>query len=130
MKNMNNSIFGYSGLILRVNLTTGHIYTEPTEQYADKWIGGRAINTWILLSELDPQISWNDPENILALGVGVLVGTLAPGACRVSIDTKNAFNNATVTVVLPLLLDGAVIIILGILAFIGHSLYFRLCLFI
>lgn len=89
-----NSDFGYAGNILRVDLTTRHIWTEPTEKYAQRWIGGRSINTWILLTELNPEIKWNDPENILAFGVGVLVGTLAPGACRVSIDTKNAFNNA------------------------------------
>ncbi|MCK4822022.1 aldehyde ferredoxin oxidoreductase, partial [bacterium] len=32
-------------------------------------------------------------ENILIFGVGRLVGTMAPAACRVSIDTVNAFNN-------------------------------------
>ncbi len=36
---------------------------------------------------------WSDPENMLIFGVGCLVGTLAPGACRVSIDTKSVFNN-------------------------------------
>ncbi len=89
-----NNIYGYSGLILRVDLTNSKVWTEPTSKYAERWIGGRAINTWILLNELSPETRWNDPENILAFGVGVLVGTLAPGACRVSIDTKNAFNNA------------------------------------
>jgi aldehyde:ferredoxin oxidoreductase len=83
----------YAGKILRVNLTNGEIRTEPTEKYAKRWIGGRAINTWILLNELDPEVKWSDAENLLIFGVGVLVGTLAPGACRVSVDTKNAFNN-------------------------------------
>ena len=83
----------YAGKILRVNLTDGKIWTEPTEKYAKRWVGGRAINTWILLDELDPMVKWSDAENLLTFGVGVLVGTLAPGACRVSVDTKNAFNN-------------------------------------
>ena len=30
---------------------------------------------------------------MLIFGAGCLVGTLAPGACRISIDTKNVFNN-------------------------------------
>lgn len=94
MNSDKNNTYGYAGLILRVNLTTGQLWTEPTEKYANRWVGGRSINTWIILNELDPAVKWDDPENILAFGVGVLVGTLAPGACRVSIDTKNAFNNA------------------------------------
>jgi aldehyde:ferredoxin oxidoreductase len=94
MIKMDNEHYGYAGNILRVDLTDGKIWTEPTEKYAKRWIGGRAINTWLLLNELNPAIEWNDPQNLLTFGVGVLVGTLAPGACRVSVDTKNAFNNA------------------------------------
>lgn len=93
MTNSPRNNCGYAGKILRVNLTDGEIRTEPTEKYAKRWIGGRAINTWILLDELDPRVKWSDAENLLTFGVGVLVGTLAPGACRVSVDTKNAFNN-------------------------------------
>ena len=93
MIKMDNDHYGYAGNILRVDLTDGEIWTESTKKYANRWIGGRAINTWILLNELNPEIKWNDPQNLLTFGVGVLVGTLAPGACRVSVDTKNAFNN-------------------------------------
>jgi len=93
MKKINNIHYGYAGSILRVNLTKRDVWIEPTEKYANKWIGGRAINTWILINELDPKVKWNDPQNLLAFGVGVLVGTLVPGACRVSVDTKNVFNN-------------------------------------
>jgi len=93
MKNNGNKTCGYAGKILRVDLTNEEIWTEPTEKYAGRWLGGRAINTWILLNELDSQVKWSDPENLLAFGVGALVGTLAAGACRISVDTKNAFNN-------------------------------------
>jgi len=93
MKNMTEKHYGYAGNILRVNLTNSKIWTEPTEKYANRWIGGRAINTWILLNELSPKVKWPDSENLLTFGVGSLVGTLALGACRVSVDTKNAFNN-------------------------------------
>ena len=40
---------------------------------------------------MDPKTKWSDPENMLIFGVGCLVGTMAPAACRVSIDTKNAY---------------------------------------
>jgi aldehyde:ferredoxin oxidoreductase len=84
---------GLAGKILRVDLGSGRIRTEETEKYASEWIGGRAINSSILLEELSPDIKWSDPDNLLIFGVGALVGTLAPGACRVSIETKNVFNN-------------------------------------
>jgi len=82
-----------AGKILRVDLTTQKISTEDTEKYANRFIGGRAINSFILLNETEPVTKWSDPENLLIFGVGRLVGTMAPAACRVSIDTVNAFNN-------------------------------------
>jgi len=84
---------GLAGKILRVDLSNNQITTEDTEKYASRFIGGRAINSLILLNEMGPETKWSDPENMLIFGVGCLVGTLAPGSCRVSIDTKNAFNN-------------------------------------
>jgi len=84
---------GLAGKILRLDLGSGRIRTEQTEKYASQWIGGRAINSSILFDELDPEVKWSDSDNLLIFGVGALVGTLAPGACRVSIETKNVFNN-------------------------------------
>lgn len=85
--------FSYAGEIAHIDLNNGKVLKEPTEKYAREWIGGRAINTWILLNSLNSKTRWSDPENLLCFGVGTLVGTLAPGACRVSVDTKNVFNN-------------------------------------
>jgi aldehyde:ferredoxin oxidoreductase len=84
---------GLAGKILRVDLSSGRISTDETPKYARRFLGGRAINSYILLDEMIPGSKWSDPENILIFGVGSLVGTLAPGACRVSVDTKNPFNN-------------------------------------
>jgi aldehyde:ferredoxin oxidoreductase len=82
---------GLAGKILRVDLSRKKIWTEDTAPYAQRFIGGRAINSYLLLKEMDPKTKWSDPENMLIFGVGCLVGTMAPGACRVSIDTKNAY---------------------------------------
>ncbi|RLI09441.1 hypothetical protein DRO42_04230 [Candidatus Bathyarchaeota archaeon] len=83
---------GYGGKILRVNLSTGKISTQPTEKYARRFIGGRGINAWIMFDEMSPEVHPLDPENLLIYGAGALLGTMAPFACRVSIETKNAFN--------------------------------------
>ena len=84
---------GLAGQILRVDLSTGKIWAEETEKYAREYIGGRGINSLILFNEMGRETTWSDPENPLIFGVGALVGTLAPGACRTSIETKNVFNN-------------------------------------
>jgi len=84
---------GLAGKILRVDLISKKISTEDTANYTKRFIGGRAINSLILLNEVQPKTKWSDSENILIFGVGRLVGTMAPAACRVSIDTVNAFNN-------------------------------------
>jgi len=82
-----------AGKILRVDLSSMKITTEDTKKYARRYIGGRMINNFILLNELAPEVKWSDPENMLIFGAGCLDGTLAPGACRLSIDTINVFNN-------------------------------------
>jgi aldehyde:ferredoxin oxidoreductase len=84
---------GLAGKILWVDLTTGTMREEQTEKYANEFIGGRAINSFLLLKELPGNVTWSDPENVIIFGVGALVGTIAPGACRMSIDTVNVFNN-------------------------------------
>ena len=83
---------GLAGSILRVDLTRGRIQTEDSSAYAGRFLGGRAVNSLILLTEVPRETSWYDPENPLIFGAGCLVGTLAPAANRVSIDTKNPYS--------------------------------------
>jgi len=90
---INNIKGSLAGKILRVDLTTQKISTEDIDKYATRFIGGRAVNSYILLNETKPDTKWSDAENLLIFGVGCLVGTMAPAACRVSIDTINVFNN-------------------------------------
>ena len=87
------------GKILRVNLSLGKISTEPTEEYVEKtlgapyFLGGKQVNTWMLYREVKPWVTPLEPANKLILGVGSLVGTLAPTASRLSVESKNAFTN-------------------------------------
>ena len=81
-----------AGKILRVNLSNKKIWTEPTAKYAEKTLGGRGINSLIMINEIKIGTKWFDPDNLLCFGVGSLVGTMAPGACRVDVSTINVFN--------------------------------------
>ena len=83
------------GKILRVNLSMGKCWFEPTMDYVgdhfnvNYFLGGKQVNTWILYKQLKPWVTALEPSNKLIFGVGSLVGTLAPTASRLSIESKN-----------------------------------------
>lgn len=81
-----------AGAILRVDLSSGRISREPTAPYAERTLGGRGINSLIMVQEIPAGTRWNDPANLLCFGVGSLVGTMAPGANRVDISSVNVFS--------------------------------------
>ena len=37
--NEHDNLCGYGGQILRINLSNGKIWSEPTSRYAKEWIG-------------------------------------------------------------------------------------------
>jgi aldehyde:ferredoxin oxidoreductase len=81
---------GYSGTILRVDLTSGTITKEATANAdIENFIGGRGLNVKTLYDEVKPGIDALSPENKLILGVGPLVGTLAPSSGRMTITAKS-----------------------------------------
>ncbi len=81
-----------AGKILWVDLSKDKFWCEDTENYALKTMGGRGINSLIMLERIQDNTKWTDPENLLCFGVGSMVGTMAPGACRVDISTINVFS--------------------------------------
>jgi len=82
----------FEGKILRINLSTFDISYKDFNKYK-KFIGGRGVNQYILFNELPLGISPFDPSNLLTIGAGILAGTDAPGACRLSVDSKNALTD-------------------------------------
>jgi len=84
------SRYGHTGTILRVDLSTSRIWTELTQNYVPKFLGGRGINQWILLKELPEWVTPFEPANILCFGAGTLTGTTVPGAARLNVDSKSA----------------------------------------
>jgi len=81
--------FGWVGRICRVNLTNETVNIESTNKYFSKFIGGRGIAQWILLTELKPNVHPLDPRNIIIFSTGPLTGTLAPISGRLCVDSKN-----------------------------------------
>jgi hypothetical protein len=56
---------GLAGKVLRVDLTREKSWTEDTEKYAREWIGGRAINSWLLFQGMEPRTKWSDPQDMV-----------------------------------------------------------------
>jgi aldehyde:ferredoxin oxidoreductase len=81
-----------AGKILWIDLSNKKVWTEETKSYAEKTLGGRGINSLIMLNKIKDNTKWYDQENLLCFGVGSLVGTMTPGACRVDISTINVFS--------------------------------------
>ena len=66
--------YGYSGKILRVDLSSGNISSIPTSDYADRFLGGRGIAAKIYWDEVSPSVGALDPDNRLLFMTGPLCG--------------------------------------------------------
>jgi aldehyde:ferredoxin oxidoreductase len=78
---------GYMGRILRVDLTTGFVKDEnlPEEQSLRKFIGGQALATYILLSELSVDAKPLGPESKVVMMTGPITGTgFTPGGTKIT----------------------------------------------
>lgn len=81
------SPYGWSGKILRVDLTTGRIWTEKTlEKYRD-YLGATGIGYKVMWDEVPAGVGAFDPENRIVFGGGPLIGTGSPCGGRVAITS-------------------------------------------
>lgn len=85
---MVNSMFGWTGKILKVDLTRGECWQEaiPTE-LLHAYLGGRGLGVRLMRDyfSLDPF----DPQMPLIFAVGPLCGTSAPTAARLAVVSRS-----------------------------------------
>ena len=80
---------GYAGQLLQVDLTTGEVTRIPLdEDLARSYIGGFGINARLAYEYIPPRVAPLSPQNIIILGAGPLVGTMALGSARLALTTK------------------------------------------
>ncbi|NIM44457.1 MAG: aldehyde ferredoxin oxidoreductase [Nitrososphaeria archaeon] len=83
-------MYGWTGTILEVNLTTGKTSKEPLDkELARSYLGGRGINSKILYDELEVGIDPLGPDNVLIFGTGPVTGTLVPGSGKWTVTAKS-----------------------------------------
>ena len=83
-----------AGQILRVNLTDRKVRRDPVSPYVDRFVGGKGVNLKILFDGVEHGTKPFDPGNLLLFGVGPLVGTPFPGACRTDVMAKSPVTGA------------------------------------
>ncbi|MFW9826738.1 MAG: aldehyde ferredoxin oxidoreductase family protein [Candidatus Thorarchaeota archaeon] len=81
---------GYTGNILRINLTESDISIEnPEEIFYRRYIGGEGFVAYYLLKEVKQGIDPLSPENKLIFATGPLTGFSIPGTGRNSVGAKS-----------------------------------------
>ena len=79
---MAETIYGWTGKILRIDLSTGKTSEVDTMRYAKDYLGGRGILDRIAWEELTPDIGAFDAKNQIIYMTGPLAGHLTPGTSR------------------------------------------------
>lgn len=81
---------GYTGNVLRVDLTSEKTSIEPLNRHwASRFIGGKGLAARYLFEELKPGTDPLSPENVLMIWTGPLVGTMVPLTSRFVVVTKS-----------------------------------------
>ncbi|MDI6600977.1 MAG: aldehyde ferredoxin oxidoreductase family protein [Thermoanaerobacteraceae bacterium] len=82
-------MYGWTGKLLRVNLSDGSIKKEQLNiNDAKLYMGARGLGTKIFMNEVDPRVDPLSPENKLIFMTGPLTGTFAPSAGRYEVVAK------------------------------------------
>ena len=88
-------MFGYGGKILRINLSTNKISSEPLpEKLIRDYIGGRGFAARILYDEIKPGIDPLGPDNKVLIASGPLSGLFLPAGGKITFASKSPATNS------------------------------------
>ncbi|MFH1639933.1 MAG: aldehyde ferredoxin oxidoreductase C-terminal domain-containing protein [Chloroflexota bacterium] len=92
-----NTVYGYAGKILRVDLTNERISEEVLDEATlRKWVGGSGLGAKYLYDEVPAGVEWDSPGNRLIVASGPLGGTRVGGSGTISITTRGCLTNGAV----------------------------------
>ncbi len=85
---------GYVGKILKINLNDLSSSVEEKGDYFYRtFMGGSAMASYFLLTELEKGVDPLGPDNVLVLTTSVLTGAPLPGANRLTMAAKSPLSN-------------------------------------
>ncbi|MEE8381917.1 MAG: aldehyde ferredoxin oxidoreductase N-terminal domain-containing protein, partial [Thermodesulfobacteriota bacterium] len=76
------SLYGWTGKILRVDLSNRKISQMETADYSERFIGGKGIGEKIYWDETSPEIDAFHPDSRFIVMTGPLAATTAPSGSR------------------------------------------------
>jgi aldehyde:ferredoxin oxidoreductase len=80
---------GWTGRILRVDLSGSRISQIDTQPYAEKYLGGRGVASRLYWEKVTPEVGAFDPGNRLVFMTGPLLATGAQGAARMAVCARS-----------------------------------------
>ena len=87
--------YGYTGKILRVNLTEKEtMIEEKCENFYRTYVGGKGFIAYFLLKEIPPGVDPLSADNKLIFATGILTGTPAAGMPRFAVGAKSPLTGA------------------------------------
>ena len=87
--------YGYTGRILRVDLTAGDLSVEePGERFYRRYMGGSALALYYLLQEMPGGADPLGADNVLVLAVSVVTGAPISGQSRLTAAAKSPLTGA------------------------------------
>ncbi|MFM2067376.1 MAG: hypothetical protein RLZZ584_2285 [Pseudomonadota bacterium] len=85
----------WAGKLLRVNLTTGTVASEPLNMaWARQYLGSRGLASKYLVEEIDPKVDPLSADNKIIWATGPLTGTMASTGGRYTVVTKGPLTGA------------------------------------
>jgi len=85
---------GYTGKILRVNLSDGTIFQEEQDElFYRRYFGGINLIAYYLLKEVGPEVEPLSPENKLIFALGPITGVPLAGSGRNAVGAKSPLSN-------------------------------------
>jgi aldehyde:ferredoxin oxidoreductase len=89
-----DTLYGYHGKILRVDLNKGTFQPESTKgDDRIKYVGGAALGMKYIFDEVPPSVNWDNPANRLYLGAGPLSGSRVAGSGSIAAVFRGAMTN-------------------------------------
>ncbi|MDT3698583.1 MAG: aldehyde ferredoxin oxidoreductase N-terminal domain-containing protein [Thermincola sp.] len=86
--------YGWARSNLEIDLSRGNIRVEECDDNINRnYLGGKGTSVKLIWDRVPPEVTPFSPENLLVFGVGLLSGTLAPGANRAVLATRSPVTN-------------------------------------